>query len=93
MDQAIAGLSSRRHGFDPRPFCVGCVVDKVARGQVFFLSTSGFFLLVLFYQCPVVILMFLEGQAGEVWEPPYVAEFCQIPHSIGQKSALTMFCL
>jgi hypothetical protein len=26
----LVGLSSRKHRFDLRPFCVGCVVNKVA---------------------------------------------------------------
>jgi hypothetical protein len=35
MVQAVVGLLSQRHGFDPRLVHVRCVVGKVAPGQVF----------------------------------------------------------
>ena len=35
LSRLVAGLSSRRPGFDPKPVHVGFLVDKVAFGQVF----------------------------------------------------------
>jgi hypothetical protein len=35
LRRLVAGLSLRRPGFDPGSVHVGCVVDKVALGQVF----------------------------------------------------------
>jgi hypothetical protein len=35
LRRLVAGLSPRRPGFDRGPVHVGCVVDKVALGQVF----------------------------------------------------------
>jgi hypothetical protein len=35
LRRLVAGLSPRRHGFDPGSVRVGFVVDKVALGQVF----------------------------------------------------------
>jgi hypothetical protein len=44
----VAGLSTRRPGFDPRSVHVGFVVDKVALGQVF-LRVVGFLLSISFH--------------------------------------------
>lgn len=33
--RSVAGLSPRRTGFDPKPFQVGIMVDKVTLGQIF----------------------------------------------------------
>jgi hypothetical protein len=42
LRRLVAGLLSRRPGFDPWSVHVGFMVDKVALGQVFFSSTSVF---------------------------------------------------
>ena len=42
LRRSVAGLSPRRHGFDPGSVHVGFVVDKVALGQVFSPITSVF---------------------------------------------------
>jgi hypothetical protein len=42
LRRLVAGLQSRRSGFDPGSVCVGFVVDKGALGQVFPPNTSVF---------------------------------------------------
>jgi hypothetical protein len=50
----VTGLSSGRPGLNPKPVHVGFLVDKVALGQVFALSTSVF-PLVIFDQYSTLI--------------------------------------
>jgi hypothetical protein len=50
----MAGLSSRRHGFNPRSADVGFLVDKVTLGQAF-LPVFWFSLSVSFHQCSIHI--------------------------------------
>jgi hypothetical protein len=68
---AVAGLSPRRPGLDPKPH-VGFVVDEVALENV--LSQYFGFLFSLFFgHCSILILihtlLLLAGRTTENWEP------------------------
>jgi hypothetical protein len=62
LRRLVAGLSSRRPGFNSKPVCVGFMADKFALGQVFLRvppfplchSTDGLCSLFICYQCCVI---------------------------------------
>lgn len=51
----VAGLSQRKPGFDLAPVYITFVLDKVALGQVLFLSPFSFPLLVSLRSCSILI--------------------------------------
>jgi hypothetical protein len=92
LRRLVAGISSRRPGFDPGSFDVRFVVDKVALGQVF-LRVVGFPLSISFHWCSIncktwqkKLLIFIIGVAQEALRLRYVRSiYCGALHHAKKK--------